>query len=334
VVGVVWAQLARTTANPPLRVVVVVVVVARTNTVKSKIRAGRPARKPRLAADCEAAGRRVGKWGGSRAVSQQKPAETPAAETPADRLYAEMLQLARQDPNILGLWVGGSRGKDATTEHSDYDCDIVVVDALADEYRARHGGDRQGFNLGVFSLSGFRAHAAIGSDREWDRYNYAHLRATVDKLDGVIQRLIDDKGCLPQATARARLPPTLDAYVNSLYRSLKNHRDGRARASRLDAAESIPFLLTLLFMLDGRLRPYNKYLEWELTHWPLPALPWSTDTFLRLLDTAAAGDPTAQRTIFAGVRGRVSLDPTLREVLTGWGPEALQLMERPPSDPP
>jgi hypothetical protein len=310
VVGVVCNQIARTTAGPPVRVVVVVVVVARTNTVRSKIPARRPTRKPRLAAD------------------RDKP--TPPTMTAADRLYAEMLRLAQQDPSILGLWVGGSRGKGAVTEHSDYDCDIVVDDAVADAYRARHGGDHQGFNLGVFSLSEFRTYAAIGSDREWDRYNFTHLRATIDKLDGEIQRLIDDKGSLPEATARERRPPTLDAYLNSLYRSLKNHRDGRPRAARLDAAESIPFLLTLLFMLDGRLRPYNKYLEWELTHWPLPDLPWSKDELLRLLDVAATGDPPAQRAIFAGVRGRVSGDPALIGVLTSWDPESRRLMERAP----
>src|SRR5882757_3982501 len=124
----------------------------------------------------------------------------------ADELYAAMLRRAQEDPNILGLYVGGSRGKGATTAHSDYDCDIVVADAVEAEYQARLGGDDSGFNLGVFGLSRFVAYAAIGSDREWDRYNFTHLRATVDKLNGEIQRVIDEKGALPAETAGQRLP--------------------------------------------------------------------------------------------------------------------------------
>ena len=180
------------------------------------------------------------------------------------------------DPNIVGLYVGGSRGKGAATIHSDYDCDIVVHDHVVPEYRARFGGDDAGFNLGVFGASEFRAYAAIGSSREWDRYNFAHLRAHVDKLDGEIQRLIEDKATMPAEIAATRLPLTLDAYINFTYRSLKNARDGRALAAQLDAAESANHLLNLVFLLHIRLRPYNKYLEWELTHWPLDDLPWPT----------------------------------------------------------
>jgi hypothetical protein len=37
-----------------------------------------------------------------------------------------MLNTARQDPNILGLFVGGSRGKGATTIHSDYEIQRII----------------------------------------------------------------------------------------------------------------------------------------------------------------------------------------------------------------
>jgi hypothetical protein len=243
-----------------------------------------------------------------------------------DELYRAMLRRAQDDPYILGMYVGGSRGKSAATVHSDYDCDIVVVDERADEYRAQYGGDHSGFNLGVFGLSDFRAYAAIGSDREWDRYNFAHLRATIDKLDGGIQRIIDEKGSLPAEVARHRLPGTLDGYINAVYRSLKNHRDGRELAARLDAAESIPLLLAVAFMLHARLRPYNKYLEWELTSWPLAELPWTTAEFLALLAPASLGEPSAQRAIFRGLR-RVASQHGLGAVFASWQEGALRLIE-------
>jgi hypothetical protein len=242
----------------------------------------------------------------------------------ADILFQDMLARAAQDPNIVGLYLGGSRGKGAATVQSDYDCDIVVRDEVAAQYRARFGGDDGGFNLGVSGLSEFRAHAAIGSPREWDRYNFAHLRAHVDKLDGEIQRIIDDKATMPADVAIARLPGTLDAYINFTYRSLKNARDGRALAAHLDATEAVKFLLDLVFLLHTRLRPYNKYLEWELAHWPLEALPWPTGAFVDLVQAIIRGDGEAQRTVFAGLHP-LALRRGLTSTYAGWDPNALAL---------
>ena len=57
--------------------------------------------------------------------------------------------------------------------------------------------------------------------------------------------------------------------MNFAYRALKSHRDGRPLEARLDAAESLAWLLHVVFTLAGRLRPYNKYLPWELREHPL-----------------------------------------------------------------
>ncbi|MFG2043855.1 hypothetical protein [Dactylosporangium sp. NPDC048998] len=37
----------------------------------------------------------------------------------------------------------------------------------------------------------------------------------------------------------------------------------------------MPWLLETVFALHGRLRPYNKYLQWELDNFPLPD-SWNT----------------------------------------------------------
>ncbi|CAM5579080.1 putative protein OS=Streptomyces aurantiogriseus OX=66870 GN=GCM10010251_58170 PE=4 SV=1 [Streptomyces aurantiogriseus] len=113
----------------------------------------------------------------------------------------------------------------------------------------------------------------------------------------------------------------LDAYANSLYRSVKNARDGESLAARLDAADSLGSLLEFLFALDRRPRPYNKYLRWELTHHPLPG--WDTAALLDAVEhIAATADVLAQRALFARV------EPVARtaghgEVLDDWGEDLL-----------
>ena len=42
------------------------------------------------------------------------------------------------------------------------------------------------------------------------------------------------------------------------------------------------WFLSTLFALYGRVRPYNKYLRWELTTYPLPA-PWTADYVIATL---------------------------------------------------
>ncbi|MEU8817980.1 hypothetical protein [Actinoplanes sp. NPDC048796] len=56
---------------------------------------------------------------------------------------------------------------------------------------------------------------------------------------------------------------------------MKSRRDGFAEAALLDQMESLPWMLETVFALHGRLRPYNKYLAWELANFPLPE-PWNT----------------------------------------------------------
>jgi hypothetical protein len=99
--------------------------------------------------------------------------------------------------------------------------------------------------------------------------------------------------------------------------------NGQALAARLDAADSVRFLLETLFTLDRRPRPYNKYLEWELTRFPLPG--WGTGT---LLDTVAhisgTGDVSTQRHIFAQAEA-AARRAGHGAVLDAWG-EDLELM--------
>jgi len=94
----------------------------------------------------------------------------------------------------------------------------------------------------------------------------------------------------------------LGGYINFTYRSLKSARDGRQLEQRLDATESVPWLLDVMFALVGRVRPYNKYLPWELREHPLNAPEWAASRFLPLLDSLITdGHDDTLRRIYAVV---------------------------------
>jgi hypothetical protein len=241
-----------------------------------------------------------------------------------EQAYAELKALAERDRNVLGLFLGGSRGKGMPTKRSDYDV-YVIVRKKADEYRRkfplRHGDDPE---IIVLSLAEFRRHAAVGSESEWNRYNFAHVTVDFDRTGGQIQQLVDEKGALPADAARSIAAEALDGYINMYYRAAKNFRDGNEPAGRLDSAESVPYFLTTLFALHERVRPFNKYLRYELEQHPLPGDVWSADRLLPLLQSVIAGDLGAQRTIF------LQLEALAREgghgdVVDGWGDDVAWL---------
>lgn len=101
----------------------------------------------------------------------------------------------------------------------------------------------------------------------------------------------------------------LDAYVNFTYRSLR-YREVGAAGARLDAAESVPPLLTALFALEHRIRPFNKYVAAALPDgFPLARL-------LAVLD----GDADEQHALFRDVE-RVARKAGFDDVLDAWEPD-------------
>jgi hypothetical protein len=77
----------------------------------------------------------------------------------------------------------------------------------------------------------------------------------------------------------------------------------------------------LLFALDGRVRPYNKYLQWELERFPLPGEAWSAERLLPTLERiVAGGDVDTQRRLFRDVE-RLARERGLGHVIDGWEPD-------------
>lgn len=233
--------------------------------------------------------------------------------------YDAFVELATADSAVVGLVLKGSQAHDGMiTERSDHDLYVILADAAPTELTRYAGHRTRELDLVIIRLTEFRT-----LDPRVDRYGLARAAVVLDRVDGGIAEIVAAKARLGAEEAFRDSGGWLDAYCNSLYRSVKNERDGHPLANRLDAADSIGFLLELLFALDRRPRPYNKYLKWELARYPLPG--WDTAALLDAVDRiSATGDVTLQRHLFARVES-AARRAGHGAVLDAWG-EDLALM--------
>lgn len=237
--------------------------------------------------------------------------------------YEALLDRAAADPRVVGIVVFGSRaaGPYATAE-SDVDC-FVVVDGSREQARAWATPHGAPVEVWAMTLDEFRAHALPGDAATWNRPALIRARVDLDKLDGEIGRIVDRKRRLEPDESREVAGFALDGAINSIYRALRNLEGGRTLAGRLDALEAIGPFLTTVFALEGRVRPFNKWLAFELETEPL-----RTPAFADLTErvTAWAGDLSAER-IRAAFR---VLEAAARAaghgtVVDGWEPDVAWL---------
>ena len=225
---------------------------------------------------------------------------------------------------LLGIVLSGSAGRDYATEHSDLD--VIVV--LTDEAASSRTTDR---SLDVDEIpeswSDLRTVVPFGTEAWWMRWSYAWAPVLLDRTGGALPEAARRQATLTPDEADAILidHDRLDGWVNFAYRALKSDRDGRALESRPDANESVPWLLDVVFSISGRVRPYNKYLPWELRTHPLEG--WPADELLDLVARTQAGDVAAVRETFTRVRAACASYDDQRghtrttNMIDGWGPE-------------
>ena len=180
--------------------------------------------------------------------------------------YEAVRRRADADPDVLGLVLMGSRGYGGYVEaSSDYDI-LVVVEKAPEAWKLEHGAAVETWAM---TIDEFRRHGLPGDRDAWNRPAFLGVTVLLDRLDGEIARLVDEKRTLPTEQATATAAYNLDGYINSLYRSLRNLEGGRDLEGRLDALESIGPLITASFAFEDRLRPFNKWLRHELAARPL-----------------------------------------------------------------
>jgi len=190
-----------------------------------------------------------------------------------------LLAKARQDENVIGVVVHGSRGRGSHV-HDGSAWDVIVV---VRERTGRYDSEERGTELEAFEVT------SLANVPRWMLPAFTWTTPVLDKTGAVAAELAE----LTRADPATAAEP-LDDYVNSYYRSAKNARVGLGLAAFLDAQESIPHYLDFVFTVHGRMRPYNKWLEWELSEHPLPV-----DVDLaRLERIGRTGDLDDQRALF------------------------------------
>lgn len=219
----------------------------------------------------------------------------------------ELLEQARADDNVLGVIHSGSRGRDAyVTDKSDWDAFVVVREERGDYESPERG---LGVEVSEVTLE------VLADPPDWARPAFLGLTPQLDKT-GEVAAALEQATTVDPATAAA----PLDAYVNMYYRSAKNARVGLEFASLLDAQESIPWYLQFVFAVHGRLRPYNKWLEWELEHHPLPV---ALD-LARLERIGRTGDLSEQQALFRETEA-LAREHGHGATIDGWEPDVAWL---------
>jgi predicted nucleotidyltransferase len=229
-----------------------------------------------------------------------------------EREYRAFLESAAADSNVVGVVLSGSRGAGAfVTDRSDFDVFVV----------AREPDDRWAFVYGspveivAMTPATFETYALPGSRDAWNRPAFLFAKVEIDRLDGEIARTVERKRRLTADEAKTIAAKSLDDYINSLFRSLRNLEAGRELEGRLDAAETIPPLLTTTFALEGRVRPFNKWLRYDLDREAL-----AIDGLLERIDRIRRdADPAVQRALFRDMEHRARARGQ-GAVVDGWEP--------------
>ena len=210
--------------------------------------------------------------------------------------FNQLLERAKTDDNIIGLFLVGSRGKGFDNEHSDYDIKIITNDEVAETYNKEYAILKSAdIDLVVMSLSELKSYAEWNSPFAWDRYTFSHVKTLIDKT-GEIQKIIDQKGLIPEKERHDFIANSLDGYINQVFRSIKCFRNQNILGARLEASVSIPCLLDLVFALHSRPKPFFGYLEKELNLYPLEKLPWKADEFIqKILLILSSADLSTQQ---------------------------------------
>ncbi|MBU2524089.1 hypothetical protein KKG71_02760 [Patescibacteria group bacterium] len=216
----------------------------------------------------------------------------------SDQQFTELLETAKTDPNIIGFFLGGSRGKGFENELSDYDPLMIVNDEMIDAYKKKYEDMKfEDIDLSVISLSNFKTYAEWGSSEEWDRYDFSHVQVQVDK-NGEIQKIVNEKGVIPDDKRDNFVRWSIDSYINHVFRSVKCIRNKNKTGARLAAYESIPNFLNVIFALEGRIKPFNDYLEKELEQFPLKKLPIKrVDLLEKILAIINSADLSTQQNL-------------------------------------
>lgn len=220
-----------------------------------------------------------------------------AAGLPAGTASALGVLLGTDDSDVVGLVLSGSAARGLATAWSDVDVHVVLAEG-AEKRQVVRTAQLDQVPVLLYELE---RPPPFGSDGWAYRWSYAWAPVLRDATGGRVTAAVQRQATLTRHERRAVVTARLDGYVNLTYRALKSDRAGRRLERRLDAAESVPWLLDVVFALSYRVRPYGSYLAWELRQHPLEVPEWSADVLLPRLQALLDGDAAALRDVVAVV---------------------------------
>ena len=206
-------------------------------------------------------------------------------------MFNRLLREAKNNSDIIGFILFGSRGAGEDFIHleSDYDLLMIVKDNVKIKYCKKYYETDKievpGIDLIIKTVSELKLPL-----EEWERDTFARVKILVSK-NKWLNTHINEISKIPKSEVKKYIAGNLDGYINYVYRSLKCKRDKNEIGARLEANRSIELFLKIAFGLHKRRSvPYYKYLNKELIENPLTEMDLSSQqlTFLirKIIDSA------------------------------------------------
>jgi predicted nucleotidyltransferase len=214
-----------------------------------------------------------------------------------------LIQELRQNPEVVGIWLGGSRSKGYASPSSDYDVWVFLTeDAYA--ARQRRGAPRKHFDGAIEVYFTHLGELARHLDTDSESLDYHYMMVGTEPLfdkSGELEQLVADLGAFPIAKQRDLVTQDLNAYCNAFFRSVKAEHRGDHLAALLQAGRSIDHLLGAMFALHERFKPFVEYLPAEVPQ--LVQIPWRERLLGQLLAIASTADIPKQQGLERDVEG-------------------------------
>jgi predicted nucleotidyltransferase len=205
------------------------------------------------------------------------------------------------DPDVIGILLTGSRANGAVTAESDYDVIFVVSDETMARYEREKREPKRGATIDPpIDTSDIQWHECPRTLREYNTFGADVCRVIYDRT-GELTALSEELECMQEQQAREKAATAYDAYLNSMFRSLKCWRRGDELGARMNAAQSVDALLDTLFALERLWRPFASRVYLHLGK--LDGQGWQAGELRSILvDLLATGDPRFQQQIAQRVK--------------------------------
>lgn len=253
-----------------------------------------------------------------------------------NRSYRLLIEELKNNAMVFGAILTGSRARGLSYQTSDTDLYIIVsdkMDAVGINHFKHSLWSRYAESISidlslnsVQRLANFRTYAHAGTENAWDRYALVHAVLEFENLGGELADILESKQLLTDAEKSTEVAGSFPAYLNYAYRSVHSLHHQNKLAAVLDAAHSVHYLVTMIFSLHNRVRPFNKFLEWELTNYPIPGIDFNE--FLRQLKHISGEACLAdQRDCFCLIT-EMAREQGFGQCIDDWG-EKLRILQKP-----